>query len=129
MDGLHLLSFKVLIFNVIGKLSTNINTVAVIAGLLLSSVIPLMISPPSSFTNLSQNDSALNFYFFFMIIPVTVYFVSITTTSNFFAALNTSAGEADRMRLIIRRGKIPTIIYTCFSIDNLAYGAATVTIV
>lgn len=102
----------------IEKLARNVDTVAIISGLILSVSIPLLLDPPDFVYDLNNGSVEKIGYFLFLIMSITAHFTCIVLSGNYIGAFNASARESDRLRLISRSGGIPGWIYAFFWIGN-----------
>jgi hypothetical protein len=122
VNGWAVLALTVGINEVAARISSNLDTISLISGLLLASCVQLMFAPPSC---VSYNASGFRYAFAgTMTLAITMFFSAIMFGSLFVNALNTSARDSDRLRLILRRSMGPTIVYTVFSIACFLLGWA-----
>ncbi|RLN58619.1 hypothetical protein BBJ29_009662 [Phytophthora kernoviae] len=122
VNGWAVLALTVGINEVATRISSNLDTISLISGLLLASCVQLMFAPPSC-----VSDNASGFRYAFagtMMLAITMFFSAIMFGSLFVNALNTSARGSDRWRLILRRSMGPTIVYIIFSIACFVLGWA-----
>ena len=101
------------------RLATNLNTIALVSALLISSSLSMVYSPSTSFTGISSFTQELIGFFVSITLAIGCHFSCIIMSCLSSQAMNTCARDADRWRMLLSFDAIPTTIYTLFTVGNM----------
>jgi len=107
---------------VVTELNTNLATIQIVCGLLLSFTFPIMVSPPDSIANLEQYDPSVIAFGLFMSFCNIGLLLTIILGTIVELGLNSCGRSADVYRMILGIGIMPTCIYTLFTVSIASMG-------
>ncbi|CDW74500.1 UNKNOWN [Stylonychia lemnae] len=113
-------------------LSNSLNTISIIAGLLLTVSFPCIISPPDKIIELDNEDWVKQCYFAGILSSIISYFLCIMLNTIMVMNISVASRDSDMIRLYMRLHRIPLIAYIIFGLGYfflvLALGLSTYTI-
>lgn len=105
------------------RLTSNLDTIALVAGLLLSCSVPMILQPPEKLMELDMFSWQRQCYFAGIMLGIVLHFTSIMISLLFLNGLNTSAFPSHRLALLLHLDMTPTISYVLFILGCYALSA------
>lgn len=107
---------------IVTSLNTNIATIQIVCGLLLSFTYPLLVEPPDSIGSLSKNSNTLIAYGVLMSFSNIFFLLTIILGTIVELGLNSCGRTSDLYRMVLGIGWMPTFIYTMFTVSIFLMG-------
>jgi hypothetical protein len=113
---------------VVSELNTNLATIQIVCGLLLSFTFSLLVSPTDSISELPRDSAAVVSYGAIMSLSNICFLLTIILGTIVELGLNSCGRVSDTYRMILAIGWLPTCIYTMFTVSialmSLGFGIA-----